>query len=170
MGNQTDLMKYQVKIENNDFLVEKIQQRIRLNGELPPYTIEKFHDRYLIYSETLVTTAYVIEKTDKDVFLDVNGKIVRVNVKDQTELLLEKLGMESFFGSVINEIIAPMPGVIMTILVKEGDDVKKDDPLLVLEAMKMENMIKSPIDGVLSSICVKEGQSVKKSETLIRYN
>ena len=169
-SEQISLMKYQVNVEENEFLVEKNREGIRLDGKPSTYTIEKFPDRYLIYSETRVTTAYVVAKNNKELTLDINGKTVTVNVKDQTELLLEKLGMESSSEAIVNELIAPMPGVIMSILVIEGQEIKKGDPLLVLEAMKMENMIKSPTDGIISTISVKKGQSVEKSETLITFD
>ena len=169
-SEQISPMKYQVNVGDNEFLAEKNRKGISLDGKPSTYTIEKLHDRYLIYSETHVTTAYVVAKNNKEVTLDVNGKTVTVNVKDQTELLLEKLGMENSSDAIVNELIAPMPGVIMSILIIEGQEIKKGDPLIVLEAMKMENMIKSPTDGIISAISVKKGQSVEKSETLITFD
>ena len=162
-------MKYQVNVEEKEFLVEKTGNEIKLNDTPSTYTIEKFEDRYLIHSKTQVTTLYVVEKDEQNITLEVNGKVVQVNVKDQTELLLEKPGMETISDSVVNELAAPMPGVIISILAKDGLEIKKGDPLLVLEAMKMENMIKSPADGIVASISVKEGQSVEKGERLIAF-
>lgn len=65
------------------------------------------------------------------------------------------------------EILAPMPGSIWQILVKPGDQVKEDDELLVLEAMKMENPIFSPVDGVVKEIKVKEKDAVDVDQLLI---
>jgi len=65
------------------------------------------------------------------------------------------------------EIIAPMPGKIVKILVKVGDQVKEDDELLILEAMKMENPIFSTSDGTVNEIKVKEGDSVSSDQVLI---
>ncbi|ANF21782.1 pyruvate/oxaloacetate carboxyltransferase [Thermococcus piezophilus] len=64
-------------------------------------------------------------------------------------------------------VTAPMPGKIIRILVKEGDEVKTGQGLLILEAMKMENEIPSPKDGVVKKILVKEGQTVDTGQALI---
>ncbi|MFL0247259.1 biotin/lipoyl-containing protein [Candidatus Clostridium stratigraminis] len=65
-------------------------------------------------------------------------------------------------------IEAPMPGSIISIKVKVGDIVKKNQPLLILEAMKMENEIVSPVDGRVISIGVSNGQSVNPGEMLVQ--
>ncbi len=65
------------------------------------------------------------------------------------------------------EILAPMPGNIVEILVKEGDEVKEDDELLILEAMKMENPICAPSDGVVKEIRVKEKDTVEVDQVLV---
>ena len=62
---------------------------------------------------------------------------------------------------------APMPGTILKILVSNGQSVKSGDPLVVLEAMKMENEIASPCDGVVSSICVNTGDTVDAGKVLL---
>ena len=62
-----------------------------------------------------------------------------------------------------------MPGVVLDIKVKEGDSVKKEDSLVILEAMKMENVLTSPMDGVVSSIEVKEKETVEKNTLLIKF-
>jgi len=60
--------------------------------------------------------------------------------------------------------------VILSILVEEGQEIKKGEALLILEAMKMENMIKSPTDGIVTSISIEKDQSVEKNETLISFS
>ena len=69
--------------------------------------------------------------------------------------------------SSITKITAPLPGNIMQIFVKEGDQVAKNDKLLMYEAMKMENLIKSDKDGVVNSIKVQNGDSVLQGDVLI---
>lgn len=66
-----------------------------------------------------------------------------------------------------NAIIAPMPGKIISIKVKSGQQIKKGDIVLVLEAMKMEQEIKSEYNGVISTITISEGDTVKKDQALI---
>ena len=83
--------------------------------------------------------------------------------------LIESLGFEVGTSKKVNEIKAPMPGLILEINVKEGQDVKEGDPLLILEAMKMENVITSPREGVVKSLHVKQGETVDKDSLLIAF-
>lgn len=69
----------------------------------------------------------------------------------------------------IKELKAPMPGLVLNVLVQVGQSIQKDSPLLVLEAMKMENVIKSPIDGIISSISIINGDKVDKNQVLIQF-
>jgi biotin carboxyl carrier protein len=62
-----------------------------------------------------------------------------------------------------------MPGLVLSIKVSENQEVKKGDPILILEAMKMENVIKSPIDGVIKQVVVSEKQAVDKNQSLITF-
>lgn len=64
-------------------------------------------------------------------------------------------------------VISPLPGVIISVLVNEGDAVKKGQKILVLEAMKMENDIKADRDGIVASVNVSKGDSVQEGDTLI---
>ena len=85
------------------------------------------------------------------------------------DLLLEKLGIDNAATQGKNDVKAPMPGLILDVLVDIGDEVKKGTPLLILEAMKMENIIKSPGDGLVSDVLVKVGASVEKNHTLLLH-
>jgi len=64
-------------------------------------------------------------------------------------------------------VLSPLPGLILKILVKEGDDVKAGQNLLIMEAMKMENEIQAKTDGTVTSINVKEGDSVEEGIELV---
>ena len=77
--------------------------------------------------------------------------------------------MDNLAAAKVNEIKAPMPGLVLDIRVAEGDEVKKGDSILVLEAMKMENIIKSPTDGIIKKINVKKGIAVEKNQVLIHF-
>ena len=68
-----------------------------------------------------------------------------------------------------NEVRAPMPGVILDIVVKPGDKVSKGQQLLALEAMKMKNAIRSPRDAVVASVEVREKQKVAYGDVLVRF-
>ncbi|HEX3386534.1 MAG TPA: acetyl-CoA carboxylase biotin carboxyl carrier protein subunit, partial [Mucilaginibacter sp.] len=89
--------------------------------------------------------------------------------KDQYDILLDQLGMSSLNSAHISEVKAPMPGLVLKISVKVGDVVKKGDNLFVLEAMKMENIIKSPADVTIRTIRIKPGDKVEKGQVLIGF-
>ena len=68
---------------------------------------------------------------------------------------------------IVNDINGAMPGLILDVMVKEGEEVKEDDYLLVLEGMKMENILRAPRDGVVKAISVEKGQVVDKNRPLL---
>jgi len=85
------------------------------------------------------------------------------------DLLIKQMGFSLGKSKTVNEIKAPMPGLILDIAVEVGQEVHEDDSLLVLEAMKMENNITSPRDGVIKSINIKKGDAVDKGALLIEF-
>ena len=106
---------------------------------------------------------------EKSFLISVNGNKYQLNVKDKYDALLKSLGLDTLNSKKVNELKAPMPGLVLDVRVSEGDTVKKGDPILVLEAMKMENIIKSPTDGVIKKINVKKGLAVEKNQVLIHF-
>ena len=83
------------------------------------------------------------------------------------EQLMERMGLEDAASSASKELRAPMPGKVLEVLVKEGQDVAEGDPMLVLEAMKMENVLRSAGEGSVGRIHVDAGQAVEKDAVLI---
>lgn len=97
----------------------------------------------------------------------INSNNYNVNIANALDMLIEEMGLELKAVLQVNELNAPMPGLILEIDVKEGDEVKEGDVILVLEAMKMENALAAPRDGVVKSISVKKGETVEKNQLLI---
>jgi biotin carboxyl carrier protein len=106
---------------------------------------------------------------EKSFTVSVNGNKYQLSVKDKYDELLKSLGFDNLNASKVNEVKAPMPGLVLDVRVAEGDHVKKGDAVLVLEAMKMENIIKSPADGTVKKINVKKGQAVEKNQILVNF-
>ncbi|HEU4716668.1 MAG TPA: biotin/lipoyl-containing protein [Bacteroidia bacterium] len=113
-----------------------------------------------------------IEKADvasKTVTVKVNGRSYPLQVKDKYDELLHSLGMDRTSGAKINDLKAPMPGLVLEVKVNEGQEVKKGDAILVLEAMKMENILKSPADVKVKKVSVKKGAAVEKNQVLVQF-
>ncbi|NRT11261.1 acetyl-CoA carboxylase biotin carboxyl carrier protein subunit [Flavobacterium sp. 14A] len=105
----------------------------------------------------------------KSYTVKVNSNLYTVAIADDLDLLIKELGFEVGLSKQINAIKAPMPGLILEINVVVGQTVKEKDPLLILEAMKMENSFQSPRDGVIKSIAVATGDAVDKGQLLIEF-
>lgn len=100
-----------------------------------------------------------------DVWLD--GVSDRWTVHGLREQLMERMGLEEAGTAGAKELRAPMPGKVLEVLVQEGEDVREGDPMLVLEAMKMENVLRAGADGAIGSILVAPGEAVEKGAVLI---
>ena len=86
------------------------------------------------------------------------------------EIFRHRQGMDNLNTAKVSEIKAPMPGLVLRILAGEGEEVKKGGNLLVLEAMKMENIIKAPADVIIKSVKVKDGDKVEKNQVMMIFS
>lgn len=103
----------------------------------------------------------------KHYLLSVNGKDIELNIKDSLDQMLDKMGFANNKKQGSGEIKSPMPGLVLHVDVKIGQEIEKGDTLLVLEAMKMENLIKAHAPGRVKSIDIKEGDAVSKNQILL---
>ena len=111
-----------------------------------------------------------VEKSDflkRHYSIKIKSNIYNINIANDLDLLIEKMGLSLGLAKLINAIKAPMPGLILEVNVVEGSQVKEGDYLLVLEAMKMENTITAPRDGIVKRIQIKKGETVEKNQLLI---
>lgn len=99
----------------------------------------------------------------------INGVRKEVRVLDERAQLLEKMGMSARTVVASGDIKAPMPGKVLQVLVNVGDTVEEGEALLVLEAMKMENVIKAIAEGTVLDIPVSPGQAVEKGSLLVAF-
>lgn len=151
--------------------VEKKGKELLINDQSIQYQIERLDEnRIKIYLDQKIYEAKLISKEDNELHLFVNNQPYTVKINDHIDQILEELGMTSLSVAKVSDIKAPMPGTILSIAVKAGDTVEKGTPLLILEAMKMENVIKSPGDGTVRSISVTQGDNVEKNELLISFD
>ncbi|WP_430468474.1 acetyl-CoA carboxylase biotin carboxyl carrier protein subunit [Winogradskyella ouciana] len=125
---------------------------------------------HVIQDNTTIKASIVNSDFNKKFYsVKVNNNIYEVSINDALDQQIEALGFEIGASKQVNDIKAPMPGLILEISVKEAQEVKENDALLILEAMKMENVINSPRDGVIKSISVKQGETVDKNALLIEF-
>ncbi|GAA4278358.1 acetyl-CoA carboxylase biotin carboxyl carrier protein subunit [Aquimarina mytili] len=99
----------------------------------------------------------------------VNDTIYKVAIANELDMQIAAMGFSIGSSKQINAIKAPMPGLLLDIHVDIDQEVKEDEPLLILEAMKMENVILSPRDGVIKSISAAKGDAVDKGQLLIEF-
>ncbi len=99
----------------------------------------------------------------------VNGSVYNVSVENQLDQLIKNMGFSTGSSKNVKLIKAPMPGVVLSVNVKVGQEVSEDDALVVLEAMKMESSLVSPSDGVVKNVLVADGNTVEKGQLLIEF-
>ncbi len=122
-----------------------------------------------IIRDSKVYNVEILSREGKAYELSVNGIPYSVQLKDKLDITLSKMGIDQSSQSSSNDVKAPMPGLILDVLVEAGTVVEKGQPLLILEAMKMENVLKSSSPGTVSEVLVEKGASVEKNKVLIRF-
>jgi biotin carboxyl carrier protein len=137
------------------------------NADIKQLSPETWHiiDRLKSYNAEVIS----FDSNLKTAQIRVNNNIYTITAKDQFDLLLEKMGLNNLNGTKISELKAPMPGLVLKIFAEDGAAVVKGDNLFILEAMKMENIIKSPADAVVKIIKIKPGDKVEKGQILLQF-
>jgi acetyl/propionyl-CoA carboxylase alpha subunit len=162
---------YQANINNSSYQL-LLENTVQLNGVekkvlFTPISAESF--RMKVQDKEYVADLVRIDREQKTVVLRIEGKKYSVQVKEPLDLFLDKIGIQLPVAKKMNNLIAPMPGMILKLMVKEGVVVKKGDALLILEAMKMENVFKASEDAVIKSMNISEKQAVEKGTELITF-
>ncbi|QDH77760.1 biotin/lipoyl-binding protein [Echinicola soli] len=163
---------YSVTVNEKNFSIEQDGGDFLINGTAVDWEINPIDNRHFHIirgHKSYVVELVRLDAAKKELTLKINNKSAEVKIKDKFDLLLEKLGMNGQANTKLSSVMAPMPGLILEINVQEGDIVKKDQPMVILEAMKMENIIKAPGDGTVRKILVATGQSVEKKQILIQF-
>ena len=162
-------MKYITTISDREYTVEIVgDHQVYVDGVVYDVDFESISGQPVF--SLLVNgdshEAYIYPDEDQwEVHLQ--GIQYRVIVEDEREKRLR-----SSFGSGPEQsgeyyLKAPMPGLVISILVSEGQEISQGDVLVILESMKMQNELKSPRDGIVSRVRVDEGDSVDRKQTLL---
>lgn len=108
-----------------------------------------------------------VDYATKTFTIKVNGNIYQSKISDKYDRSIKEIGLSIGKTQKLNNIKSPMPGLVLSINIVEGAEVKKGDTLLILEAMKMENVIKAPADAIVKTVHINKGQAVEKAQLLI---
>ena len=107
-----------------------------------------------------------VNRTKEGLRLTINGEVYAVDVTDPRSVRYAAVAKAT--ATIRRQIIkAPMPGMIVKLLVKEGERVSKGQPLVILNAMKLENDIRSPTDAIVTAVHVAADQPVDKGTKLV---
>lgn len=155
--------EFEVLDERNQKLVNGVPVEI----DLYPVNAHTFHVLYR--NRSFDAELIELNKEERTCIVKINSNRYSMTITDQFDQLLHQLGMDNLNALKVSDMKAPMPGMVLKILVSEGEEVKKGGNLLVLEAMKMENIIKSPADVTIKSIKVKPSDKVEKNQVMLVF-
>lgn len=164
-------MRYKVFYkEDNAHEIELDEQQIKIDGKATDIDLvklldNKFHilQNHKSYNIEVLHTDYNLKRFS----IKVNNNIYDLNLQTELDILLEKMGMSAAGDEKMDNVKAPMPGLVLDVLVEIGQAVKNGDNLLILEAMKMENIIKASGNGIVKSIKINKKDAVEKGQLLI---
>lgn len=114
-------------------------------------------------------TVLKADPANKKYTLRMDGQIRETVLLSKLDILIEKMGLNSGGAKKMTTLKAPMPGMVTGILIKEGQEVSKGDQLIILEAMKMENVIVAPQSTTIKKIPVTVGQAIEKGTILLEF-
>lgn len=162
-------MKYIAQIDDNTYEIEIMPDgEITMDGK--PMEADLLQvDPLGLYSLLMNHQSYelVVEEQPRGYRVTLGGNTFTVDITDERHLRMESSRADVSAGDGDLPINAPIPGLVVKILVTEGQTVALNDPLIILEAMKMENEIRAPRAGVIQNIAIEVGQSVEGNAQLM---
>lgn len=159
-------------INDREFQVELAENKNTIDGK--PYNpdiaeIAKGRFHVLVGQQSFSAEIVEQNREEKTVTVKINQNVYHVRLKDKYDDLLHQLGLDESNAKKGEDVKAPMPGLVIQILVEPGQKVTKGDAILVLEAMKMENILKAASDGEVKKIVVKKGDKVEKNQVMVHF-
>jgi len=153
----------QIRLDGDSVLVNEKKLEVSKSH------LSEWRSHWIVDGKSLNVELVQVNPATKEFTVKVNNKPYTLQLKDRYDELLKSLGMEAVGEKKMRDIKAPMPGMVLNVLVKEGDVVEKDTPILILEAMKMENVIKSAASAVVKKVCAVKGVAVEKNAVLVEF-
>lgn len=147
---------------------------VELNDILKSTTIEKLaHDIFRVHQadgKSVVIEVLAIDLPLKTMTIRQQHTVYDLVFKDNLDMVLDKMGIKRSVDTISTDIKAPMPGKVIGIMVKAGDAVSKGDGILILEAMKMENVLKAERDCTIKAVHATVGVNVEKAQILVELD
>ncbi len=156
------MTNYLLTVNNEEIPVKKIEAKA-----LDSIQIDAVNFHLLENNQAFEVSIIHSDFLNKTITVSVNGNTYDVKIEDEYDQQVKKMGLLAVTTQKVNSIKAPMPGLIVGIMVEEGQEISEGTPLLVLSAMKMENIILSQGEGVVKSIEVKKDDAVEKGQLII---
>jgi len=164
-GSVFDLKLTQASSEG-EYLLEKVQGE-GITRQSRASLIHIHGDRYMLNLDNTCTPLF-IRKVKGEYFTSLSGFQFNIRIEETRLYSLKKEISVGGSGIDSGEIIAPMPGLVLSIEVGEGDVIGEGDGVVVVESMKMENLIKASIGGKVDKVFVEAGQIVDRGDPLVR--
>lgn len=162
-------MKYYVTVEGETHEVELTVDGVRLDGADPVQAeiaaVPGSELRHLRMGDR--GFPLLARRGDDGWVFRISGRRVRVTVEDERTRAIRELAGETAGADEGRELRAPMPGLVVRVLVEPGQEVEPGDGLVVMEAMKMENELSARSAGTVSDVRVEEGQTVNQDDVLV---
>jgi biotin carboxyl carrier protein len=162
---------YKVKVNSKESFEINSKLDLILNTADATAIVRNANGTFDVQIENTNLNASIIDwdTETKTAKIKINQNLYVVNVQEPADLLLEKLGLTIPKPKKANNLLSPMPGLILKIIVQAGQAVKKGESLLILEAMKMENVFKAAADCIIKDIKIEPNQAVEKGQELISF-
>jgi len=160
-------MYLQIRLGDQAFDLHRDGDAFTLNGEPVDARFERLGSNSGLLILDGKTHVITFEQEGEHIRITTGGIRQDAVVKDETALLLEQFGFDKADSDAEREVHAPMPGLVLQVLVEPGQAVEKGQGLVVLEAMKMENELRAPLSGSVAAIHVAPGDTVGKNALLV---
>jgi biotin carboxyl carrier protein len=120
------------------------------------------NDSYLLKIDNKIYEVTARKLDNQKFSVVVNGNLFEIEILTALQERAKKLLEERSSSNHKTEIKAPMPGMILKVKKQTGETVESGEPVIILEAMKMENELRAPVSGILKELFVEEGNPVEK--------
>lgn len=161
-------MKYYTRVDNTEYEVEINGESILLNGE--PVNVDLMRSGAAeLYSVLFGGRSYeMLVNSDRfNYTINVRGVQFQVQVEDERARRMNRARRLPALPDGELAITAPIPGLVVRVLAAEGDTIEEGQPVVLLEAMKMENELRAMRGGIVKSVLVSAGQRVDQNAPLI---